>query len=101
MLSPAEAQGLERTFKVLANRTRLRVLHALVRKPDLCVTELSETVGMKPQAISNQLQRLVDRGILAFRRNGNQVHYRVLDPCVVALLDRGLCLAEDAEERGR
>jgi DNA-binding transcriptional ArsR family regulator len=54
---------------------------------------------MKPQAISNQLQRLVDRGILNARRNGTSIYYRVQDPCVLNLLEQGLCLTEDARER--
>lgn len=99
LLSPQVAGELMGLFKVLANDTRLRLLHALARADELCVTELAATVGMAPQAISNQLQRLVDRGILGSRRNGNNVYYRIVDPCVPDLLDRGLCLAEDAKER--
>ena len=84
---------------MLANSTRLRLVHALVRAGEMCVGELAEALGMKPQAVSNQLQRLVDRGILSPRRNGNHIHYRVVDPCVVSLLDQGLCLTEDAQRR--
>ena len=50
---------------------------------------------MKPQAVSNQLQRLSDRGIVQTRREGNNVLYRIVDPCVIDLIDRGLCLLED------
>ncbi len=99
LISTEKASGIAGLFKVLANDTRLRLLHALVRHQELCVTELAEAVEMKPQAVSNQLQRLVDRGILASKRNGNQIYYRILDPCVTALLDQGLCLVEDS--RGR
>jgi DNA-binding transcriptional ArsR family regulator len=81
-------------FKTFANDTRLRLLHALVREGELCVTDLAGALAMKPQAVSNQLQRLVDRGILASRRNGINVYYRILDPCVPVLLERGLCLIE-------
>ena len=88
------ATDLEAIFKVLANSTRLRMLHALVRKPDMSVGTLADMLGMKPQAISNQLQRLVDKGIVASRRNGNQIHYRIVDPCAVSLLDQGICLLE-------
>ena len=94
-----QASGLTGLFKVLANDTRLRLLHALVRNGELCVTDLAGTVGMTPQAVSNQLQRLVDRGILGAQRNGNNVHYRIVDPCVTNLLDYGLCLTEDARTR--
>jgi DNA-binding transcriptional ArsR family regulator len=83
-------------FKILANDTRLRLLHALAKAGELPVTALAEAVGMTPQAVSNQLQRLAARGVVARRREGTVVSYRVADPCVVDLLDRGLCLLEDA-----
>ena len=69
LLSPIQAGGLAAVFKVLANDTRLRLLHALVRAEELCVTDLAASVAMKPQAVSNQLQRLSDLGILASRRD--------------------------------
>ena len=90
---------LAAVFKVLANDTRLRLLHALARAGEMSVTELADSVGMKPQAISNQLQRLADRSIVGARRNGTSIFYRIIDPCVLDLLDRGLCLTEDARER--
>ena len=94
LLSPDEAGALARLFKVFANDTRLRLLHALVREGEMCVTDLAAAVDMKPQAVSNQLQRLVDRGFLAATRTGNNIYYRVVDPCVPVLLERGLCLIE-------
>ncbi len=99
LLSVRQAQALESLFKLLASGTRLRMLHALARAGELGVGELADQLGMKPQAISNQLQRLADRGIVDSRRNGLQVRYSILDPCVLALLDKGWCLAEDARVR--
>ena len=90
---------MESLFKVLGNATRLCLLHALVRKDEPCVTDLADAVEMSPQAVSNQLQRLVDRGVLGARRNGNRIHYRIVDRCVVELLDLGLCLTEDSRKR--
>jgi DNA-binding transcriptional ArsR family regulator len=99
LISPEQAAELMDLFKVFANDTRLRLLHALARSGELCVGELADAVAMKPQAVSNQLQRLVDRGILGSRRNGTNIRYRIVDPCVPSLLDLGLCLTEDAEPR--
>jgi DNA-binding transcriptional ArsR family regulator len=98
-LSVEQASELEALFKVLSNMTRLRMLQTVCAKGEICVTDLAEKLNMKPQAISNQLQRLVDRGMLGHRRNGNNIFYRIVDPCVVSLLDTGLCLMEDAKER--
>lgn len=99
LLTRSQAEQLAALFKILANDTRLRLLHALVRAEEMRVTDLATALGMKPQAISNQLQRLADLGILAAKRNGNNMLYQIIDPCVVNLLDQGLCLAEDAQER--
>ena len=96
LLSDAQAGGLAGLFKVLANDTRLKLLHALERAGEMCVNELARALAMKPQAVSNQLQRLLDLGVLASRRSGNNIHYRIANSCVTILLDRGLCLMEDA-----
>jgi ArsR family transcriptional regulator, lead/cadmium/zinc/bismuth-responsive transcriptional repressor len=95
LITPDQAGQMVGLFKVLANDSRLRLLHALERAGQLCVTDLADTVGMRPQAVSNQLQRLADRGIVAARRDGNNVFYRIADPCVNSLLDLGLCLIEE------
>lgn len=89
-----QAAALERLFKVFSNDTRLRLLHVLVREGEVRAGDLAEKVEKKPQAVSNQLQRLVDRGILGSRREGTSILYRIVDPCVPVLLERGLCLIE-------
>ena len=99
LIEPEQAAGLVGLFKVLANDSRLRLLHALERSEELCVSDLAAAVDMSPQAVSNQLQRLVDRGILAARRNGTNVFYRILDPCVTSLLELGLCLNQPPRAR--
>lgn len=99
LLSATQAAQLAAVFATLANDTRLRLLHALVQAGELSVTALAGTVGMKPQAVSNQLQRLSDRGIVGSRREGTSIIYRMVDPCVASLLDRGWCLSEDTTGR--
>jgi DNA-binding transcriptional ArsR family regulator len=95
LLSLRQAGELVWLFKVLGNDTRLRLLHALHRGGEVPVGELAEQVRMRPQAVSNQLQRLADRGIVAARRDGNRIFYSIADPCVPAVLDLALCLTEE------
>jgi DNA-binding transcriptional ArsR family regulator len=95
LLTPDQATEVVALFQALANDSRLRMLHALSRAEELCVTDLAVAVGMTPQAISNQLRRLIDRRIVATRRKGNYIYYRIIDPCVPGLLSLGLCLAEE------
>jgi DNA-binding transcriptional ArsR family regulator len=94
-----QALAVEALFGVLANDTRLRLLHEIARQDEVCTSELAQALKMTPQAVCNQLQRLQDKGIVAGRRNGNNVHYRIVDHCVVILLERGLCLIEEAAKR--
>jgi DNA-binding transcriptional ArsR family regulator len=101
LLTPAQAAELAGIFKLLANDSRLRMLHALARAGELRVTDLATEVGMTPQAVSNQLQRLVDRRVLAARRDGLSVRYRIVDPCVPALLDLAWCTAETSAQPDR
>ena len=100
LITPIQAGGLAAVFKVLANDTRLRLLHALIRADELCVTDLAEAVGMKPQAVSNQLQRLSDLGIIASRREGNSIYYRLVDLCVSGILEQGWCLVDESSGVG-
>jgi DNA-binding transcriptional ArsR family regulator len=95
LLGQDQADELVRLYKVLANDTRLKLLHAIERAGELSVTDLAAEVGMKPQAVSNQLQRLADRRIVASRRDGSRLFYRIADPCVTGLIDLAMCLLEE------
>ena len=95
-ISPEQARKVTDIFKILANGTRLRILHALIKEGELCVSELSEVLSMKPQTVSNQLQKLADRNIVQPQRNGNQIYYRIVDPCIYDLIDRGFCITEES-----
>jgi DNA-binding transcriptional ArsR family regulator len=94
LLGFVDAVKVMALFKVLANDTRIRILHHIVRSGEATVTEIAKALGMKPQAVSNQLVRLSDTRMLASRREGNNVFYRVENGCVAPLLDLALCLME-------
>src|SRR5687768_16241994 len=95
LLSFVQGVKVAALFKLLGNDTRVRLLHHVVRSGEATVTDMAKTLGMKPQAVSNQLVRLSDTGMLSSRRDGNNVYYRVVNGCVAPLLDLALCLMED------
>ncbi|VTS06945.1 ArsR/SmtB family transcription factor [Tuwongella immobilis] len=101
LLGCEQALQVEALFDVLANDTRLRLIHAIARQNEACVNDLAEALEMKPQAVSNQLQRLLDQGIVATRRQGNYIFYRIVDRCVMILLEHGLCLIEENAKRAK
>jgi DNA-binding transcriptional ArsR family regulator len=101
LLSFVEAVKVMALFKVLSNDSRIRILHHIVRSGEASVTDIARTLGMKPQAVSNQLMRLSDTRMLSSRREGNNVFYRVENGCVAPLLDLALCLMEDERQPKR
>jgi DNA-binding transcriptional ArsR family regulator len=96
LLNAEYAGRLQDIFKILANENRIRIIHAIVIHGEMNVNEIAECIGMKIQAVSNQLQKMVQRGILESRREGNFIFYSITDPCVIALIEHGLCLLEDS-----
>ena len=98
-MSSQQALDVEALFEVLANDSRLRLLHQIARDDEICTSDLAAAVGMKPQAVSNQLKRLHDKGIVGSRRDGNNVFYRIIDNCVIVLLERAICLVEETTQR--
>jgi DNA-binding transcriptional ArsR family regulator len=101
LIDVKHAAALSRLLKIFANDTRLRLLHALERGGEVCVTDLATAVQMAPQAVSNQLQRLADRGVVSARREGTRLYYRIADQCVAGILDLGFCLLEETSEPSR
>lgn len=99
LVDAEQAGQLEELFKVLGNDTRIRLLHVLVRERETSVNEIADQLGMSAQAVSSHLQKLSLSGIVGSRREGTFIYYRVLDPCVPILLDRGLCLLEEREAK--
>ncbi|MEK7465772.1 MAG: metalloregulator ArsR/SmtB family transcription factor [Planctomycetota bacterium] len=100
-IPPVLVVGIRSTFAVLASATRIRLLHALAREGEAAVGELAGLSGLKIAAASNQLRRMAAQGVVGSRREGKEIYYFMVDPCVGELLDRGACLAIDARRRTR
>lgn len=92
---------LSRTFRVLSDPTRIRILHLLLGDGEHPVGDVAKELGMTVAAVSNQLRKMTDLGFLARSSRGNYVFYRVVDPCVGELLHRAHCLARDGKTRRR
>jgi len=71
--------SLETVFKALADQTRLRIL-ALLAGGEVCVCDIHETLGIPQPKTSRHLAYLRRAGLVADRRDGLWVHYRLADP---------------------
>lgn len=91
---------LERLLKALADRTRLRLLN-LMREREVCVCYLVEVLKSPQPKISRHLAYLRSAGVVAAKREGYWMHYRIVQPKDVAaarVLSQVLAsLAEDPQ----
>ena len=77
-LSPAQATDLERLFKALADRHRVRILNLLAATEDaVCVCKLMPALGLAQPTVSYHLKLLVAAGLLERERRGRFAYYRL------------------------
>jgi ArsR family transcriptional regulator, arsenate/arsenite/antimonite-responsive transcriptional repressor len=73
-----QIHSLEGMFQALADGTRLRIL-GLLLSGEVCVCTLHESLGEPQPKISRHLAYLRRAGLVATRREGLWVHYRLAD----------------------
>lgn len=86
-LPPAVIERVSDRFRLLGDPSRLRLVNALHVDGELSVGELVERVGMTYGAVSKQLALLRSHGVLARRREGTRIYYRINDPSLSDLCD--------------
>lgn len=76
-------------LKGFADATRLRIL-CLLRGREVCVHEIVNALDMSQSAVSHQLRVLRDARLVAHRRDGRHVYYRLADDHVHEMLENAL-----------
>jgi len=82
-------EGLAALFKGLADPGRVRILHAL-RRGEMCVCDLAAFLGVSESAVSHQLRMLRQLRLVANRRDGAVLYYRLRDGIVERLFSLGM-----------
>ncbi len=83
-------------FKIMADKTRLRILMELL-EGSLCVMHISERVGMSQSATSHQLALLRRADLVRVTRKGKSVVYSISDEHVRLMLDMALLHVNEKE----
>lgn len=87
MINLTEREKSERVaccLRAMAHPTRLLIVHHL-GQGEYTVSELAKLVETTQSNISQHLTQMKDKGLLASRREGNQVFYRVKDARLLQL----------------
>ncbi len=76
-LTADDAAELERLFKALADRHRLRILNILMRAAGepVCVCEFQPALGISQPTVSHHLKQLTEAGLLEREKRGSFAYY--------------------------
>lgn len=79
----AAAAGM---LRLLASERRLMVLCTLIAEGEAPVGRLASRAGLSQPAMSQHLAKLREDGLVATRREGTTIHYRIADPRVARIM---------------
>jgi DNA-binding transcriptional ArsR family regulator len=74
-------------FRALSHPVRLRILDILAHQ-EACVCHLTAVVGKRQPYVSQQLATLREAGLVADRREGTLIYYRLAHDHLAALLEQ-------------
>ena len=89
--------NLVRIHECLCDRTRLRIMHLLLRGP-LCVCHLQKVLGEPQVKVSRHLAYLRERGMVEVERRGQWMIYHLPDKPSPVLSAQLACLQDCAGE---
>ncbi|MEI4618515.1 metalloregulator ArsR/SmtB family transcription factor [Bacillus cereus] len=73
-------------LRVLGHPIRLEIMHMLIRKGPLNVSELWREVELPQSTVSQHLNKLKSLKLVSYERKGLEVFYRVDDPTVIKII---------------
>lgn len=78
----ADLTDVASVIGLIGNDTRIKILYLIKAEKKLCVCDLSDILGMTVPAVSQQLRKLKDRGIISSERNGTIIYYSLKEEYV-------------------
>lgn len=77
----------ETLFAALADKSRLKILHALRNGQELCVCDVATVLDVQVSAASHHLRKLRDLKLLKYRNQGKLVYYSLRNEFVTQVLN--------------
>jgi DNA-binding transcriptional ArsR family regulator len=95
---PISLERAARLFSAMGDAPRLRIL-VLLKKGELCVTEIVASANEKFSTVSQRLRILRTEGLIIRRREGNHLFYALADRHVADLIQNALAHAVELDAK--
>jgi ArsR family transcriptional regulator len=102
---------VDRMFRAFADETRLRILHLLTRRKELCVCDIIEILALPQSKVSRHLAYLRKAGLVEDRKQGLWIYYSLVKPeggfhrrligCIDGCFDEATVLKTDGKKLAR
>jgi len=92
-----KAADIATLLKAMGNERRLLILCELVAHGEMSVGAMVKRIGLGQSALSQHLAKMREEGIVATRREGQTIWYRIAEPRVeelMAILHRLYCSSD-------
>jgi ArsR family transcriptional regulator, lead/cadmium/zinc/bismuth-responsive transcriptional repressor len=86
LVARQEANRIADVFRVLADSTRVLILHSL-SLAELCNCDLAAILGISESAVSHQMRELRLTNVVAAEKRGRMVYYRLADSHIRHVLE--------------
>ena len=81
--------GLSGIFKIMGDKTRIRLLWA-IDNSEMCVGDLAYLLNMAKSAVSHQLKVLKEAKLIKSEKRGKNVYYSLNDHHVQTIFEKAL-----------
>ncbi len=85
-IHPAKLERIADILRVIAHPVRLEILELLKEYGELSVAKMQEALAREQAQISQHLIKMKDKRILASRRDGRRIYYRIAIPELLEVL---------------
>jgi ArsR family transcriptional regulator len=85
LVPSSQLEKVAQRFKLLSEPVRLELLNQLQQHGEMAVNELVEATEYRQANVSKHLGLLADENLVARRKEGLYVYYRINDPTLTAL----------------
>lgn len=86
-ISPEQLARAADVIKVLGHCDRLKILEVLERQGEATVTEIQQAVDLPQAIVSQHLAKMRGLNVVSSRREGQHVHYCIVEPKVQHVLN--------------
>ncbi len=97
MPDDADIEKVVSFYKVLADKTRLRILYA-IKEQEMCAGDIAVLLDMTKSAVSHQLAVMRNMHQIKSRRDGKNVFYSLDDEHIVDILEEAMVHMVHAEK---